>query len=54
MASMGALKRDDNFIKAVIRKNFDQYEKIYKLLNSQDEYKNKLAIICNSSEMLKA
>ena len=53
MANRG-LRRDDNNIKAVIKKNFNQYEKIYKLLNSQDEYKNKLAIICNSSEMLKA
>ena len=53
MANRG-LRRDDNNIKAVIRKNFNQSEKIYKLLNSQDEYKNKLAIVCNSSEMLKA
>ena len=52
MANRG-LRRDDNNIKAVIKKNFNQYEKIYKLLNSQDEYNNKLAIICNSPEMLK-
>ena len=53
MATRG-LRRDDNNIKAVIRKNFNQYEKIYKLLDSQDDYKNKLAIVCNSPEMLKA
>ena len=40
--------------KAIIERNFDQPEKIYKLLDSQKDYKNKLSIICNSPEMLKA
>ena len=53
MANRG-LVRDDNIIETIIEKNFNQPENIYKLLDSQEDYKNKLAIVCNSPEMLKA
>ena len=53
MANRG-LVRDDNIIRSVIEKNFDEPSTIFKLLDSQDDYRNKLAIVCNSLEMLKA
>jgi len=53
MANRG-LVRDDSIIKAIIIKNFNKPKKIFKLLNVQDEYKNKFALICNSPDMLKA
>ena len=53
MANRG-LVRDDSIIKSIIIKNFNKPEKIIKLLNSQDEYKNKFTLICNSPDMLKA
>ncbi|HJO13816.1 MAG: DUF1800 family protein [Pelagibacteraceae bacterium] len=53
MANRG-LVRDDDIIKNMIEKNFDQPEKIYELFDNQDNYKNKFAIVCNSPEMLKA
>jgi len=53
MANRGLI-RDDNIIRAIIRRNFNKPEKIYKLLDSQKDYKNKLAIVCNSPDMLKA
>jgi uncharacterized protein (DUF1800 family) len=53
MANRG-LVRDDDIIKSMIGKNFDQPEKIYELFDNQDNYKNKFAIVCNSPEMLKA
>ncbi len=53
MANRGFI-RDDNIIKSIIIKNFNKPEKIFKLLDNQDEYKNKLTLICNSPDMLKA
>ena len=53
MANRGLI-RDDNIIKSIIRKNFDEPSNIFQLLDSQNDYKNKLAIVCNSLEMLKA
>lgn len=53
MANRG-LVRDENIIRSVIEKNFDEPNTIFKLLDSQDDYRNKLAIVCNSLEMLKA
>jgi len=50
------LKRDDNFIQAIIEKNFDKPDQIIRLIETQDShvFGNKLATICNSPEMLKA
>mgnify|MGYP000215132792 CR=1 FL=1 len=39
MANRG-LVRDDNIIETIIEKNFNQPENIYKLLDSQEDYKN--------------
>ena len=50
------IKRDYNFIKTVIEKNFDEPDKINRLIEKQDKnfFGNIFATICNSSEMLKA
>ena len=55
MANYG-VKRDNNFIKTVIEKNFDEPDKINQLIEKQDKnfFGNIFATICNSPEMLKA
>ena len=50
------IKRDYNFIKTVVEKNFDEPDKINQLIEKQDKnfFGNIFATICNSPEMLKA
>ena len=55
MADYG-IKRDYNFIKTVVEKNFDEPDKINQLIEKQDKnfFGNIFTTICNSPEMLKA
>ena len=50
------IKRDYNFIKTVVEKNFDEPDKINQLIEKQNKnfFGNIFATICNSPEMLKA